>query len=165
MIRDGGERTRLSAAWHSTNDVKVTRQIKRGEGRGALQRLGILFSTLRVGWRITMASPKGYRRSDKLIRLLYSMSRTSLSFCFFHIKHRSGKRKPLLLLVVILLNHVSKTALFFPFLSICHFLFRDAEIPHRRKPKFDNAPAPRCSLRELLFFFFVLDKFANGAKQ
>ena len=100
-----------------------------------------------------MASPKGYRRSDKLIRLLYSMSRTSLSFCFFHIKHRSGKRKPLLLLVVILLNHVSKTALFFPFLSICHFLFRDAEIPHRRKPKFDNAPAPRCSLRELLFFF------------
>ena len=28
----GGGRTRLSAAWHSTNDVKVTRQIKRGEG-------------------------------------------------------------------------------------------------------------------------------------
>lgn len=106
-----------------------------------------------------MASPKGYRRSNKLIRLLHSMSRSSLSFCFFTSNTVRAKGSPFCLLVVILLNHVSKAALFFPFLSICHFPFRDAEIPHRRKPKFDNALAPRCSLRELLFFF-VLGKWA-----
>ena len=110
-----------------------------------------------------MASPKGYRRSNKLIRLLHSMSRSSLSFCFFTSNTVRAKGSPFCLLVVILLNHVSKAALFFPFLSICHFPFRDAEIPHRRKPKFDNALAPRCSLRELLFFSFSVS--GQRAKQ